>query len=178
MGALWKAIKFADQSIEKMAVGLLVMALFGMLFLTLAVVALRWMQVTLLWMDPLIRHLVFLSTFLGGVVATGTKEHIGIDIVGKYFEGPRYANFNLWVSRVINLTCMGTLLWVIQSSLSFVRDTFKFEGISFLGIHQGVLVAIIPVGLGLMVYRFFYHFLASFSIFKNMDSAAQGGKNA
>ena len=47
-----------------------------------------------------------------------------------------------------------TLIWLITAALQFVENAFKYEKVVFLGIHRGVLVSIIPFGLGLISYRF------------------------
>ena len=47
-----------------------------------------------------------------------------------------------------------TLVWLITAALQFVDNAFKYEKVVFLGIHRGVLVSIIPFGLGLISYRF------------------------
>ena len=48
-----------------------------------------------------------------------------------------------------------TLIWLITAAVEFVGTAFKYEKVVFLGIHRGVLVSIIPFGLGLISYRFF-----------------------
>ena len=57
-----------------------------MLFFSVLTILLRWFGQSLEFVEPFVRHLVFLSTFLGGVLATGRGTHIGIDIIGKLLE--------------------------------------------------------------------------------------------
>lgn len=126
-------------------------------------IALRWMHISFLWFDPLIRHLVFLSAFMGGVVATGRKTHIGIDIIGRYFESQKKKEASRWVERITSVTSLLTLALLTKFSLDFVSLEAKYGKDVFLGIHSKFLVAIIPLGMSLMAYRFFHLFISSFS---------------
>ena len=127
-----------------------------MLTLTLFSIVTRWVSYTTLWVDPLIRHMVFLSAFLGGVLATGGRQHIGIDILSKYLE--RFENeLLIHIQQIfLNLVSFIVLLWAVYASTQLVKDAFQYEGIVFLGIHSGYLVSIIPLGLSLMAFRFFF----------------------
>lgn len=152
---VYKALKGVDTFMEKVSLYALIVSVFGMLLLTLLTIVLRWFSVTYLWMDPLIRHLVFLSTFLGGVVATGSKQHIAIDIFYRMAEQKGKERLTLFFQFLTALVSCFTLIWLITGAVQFVGDAFKYEKVVFLGIHRGVLVSIIPFGLGLIAYRFF-----------------------
>lgn len=146
-------LKTIDTFIERFSLAILVLSLALMLTLSFLAICFRWGQITCLWIDPVVRHLVLLSAFLGGVLASGTKEHIGIDLLSKYIKDP---NWKRWIERPVYITVLITLIWMMIGSFAFVSDTFVYEGIVMLGIHRGYLVTIIPIGLGLMAYRFFY----------------------
>ena len=152
---VYKALKGVDTFMEKVSLYALIVSVFGMLLLTLLTIILRWFSVTYLWMDPLIRHLVFLSTFLGGVIATGSKQHIAIDIFYRMAEQKGKERLTLFFQFLTALVSCFTLIWLITAAVQFVGDAFKYEKVVFLGIHRGVLVSIIPFGMGLIAYRFF-----------------------
>lgn len=152
----FKPLKIIDQAIDNFAKYLLVICISGMLIFSLATIIFRWMNITVLWFDPLIKHLVFFSTFLGGILTTGRNQHIGIDLISKYIENKHNNFLSTLIARFINLVCFLTLLWLISSSLTLVKDTFMYEGIVFLGIHRGHLTSLIPIGFSLMAFRFFY----------------------
>ena len=78
-----KIFKTLDNIIEKICGYSLVISILAILIFSSLTIVLRWFQINLMWIDPLVRHLVFLSTFLGGVIATGRGTHIGIDLVSK-----------------------------------------------------------------------------------------------
>lgn len=151
-----------DKGVEKFAGFGLVVCVLTMLFLSTTVIVMRWFGITFLWFDPFIRHVVFISTFLGGVIATGRGTHIGIDILGKYLESKKMDSAEAWIQRLIAFVSTGTLLWLIKASWAFMLSEMKYGKITFFGIHSGYLTAIIPIGFGLIAYRFFYLFISSF----------------
>jgi len=160
---LIKAFNKLDQLIEKTSSALLVAAVISMLGLSVFSIVLRWFQTSMLWIDPLVRHLVFLTAFLGGVLATGRGTHIGIDILGRYLESAHRQHLLVVVKRLISLASFGTLLWLVKASIDFVLMELKYGKVSFLGLHSGWLVAIIPFGFALMSLRFLNIFIQSFS---------------
>lgn len=150
-----------DKFIERISSYSLIISVFFMLLLSVLTIILRWFGETIHWVDPFVRHLVFLSAFLGGVIATGRKSHIGIDIIGKYFESKNKVNVSKNIERVISLACCLTLVWMVKASWQFFQVEAEFGKVAFLGIHSKFLVAIIPVGFSLIAYRFFFIFVTS-----------------
>jgi TRAP-type C4-dicarboxylate transport system permease small subunit len=152
-----------DQLLDKLSRYGLVFSVLTMLVLSVLAIVLRWFNTSIHWIEPFVRHLVFLSTFLGGVLATGRGEHIGIDIIGKWFESKDNKKALVWIRRIISLTSCATLVWMIKASYDFFLVELKYGKPVFWGIESGVLVAIIPFGFSLIAFRFFYSFVSSFS---------------
>ena len=75
-----------------------VICLWAMLIISTLSIFLRWFQVSFLWTDPLVRHLVFITAFLGGSLATGANNHIRIDLAGKLFE-KFDAKYQIWLNK-------------------------------------------------------------------------------
>lgn len=134
-----------------------------MLSLSILTIVMRWFDQAFLWSEPVTRHLVFLSAFLGGVIATGRRNHIGIDIIGKYFESHKNEVALLWIRRIVSLASFCVLVWLIHACYKFTLVEAEYGKIAFLGIHSKFLVAISPFGFSLIAYRFFYLFIESFS---------------
>ena len=151
-----------DRLIDRLATVGLMLALAGMIVLSCANMILRWWSTTILWAEPLVRHLVFLSAFLGGTVATGTKSHISIDILSRVLEQLGWKATQRYLERVIFVFCLVTLVWLIHASWGLVQMELKFGEVKFLGIHSAYLVGIIPCGLGLIAYRFFVLLILTF----------------
>jgi len=155
-------IKKIDQAIEKFASFFLIVSILSILFCSSASIVLRWFHVNLSWIDPFVRHLVLLGTFLGGVIATGRGNHIGIDLIGKILEVKGYVRAQVIVNRFILIASGLVLLWMIKAGIDFTKVEIEFSKIEFWGIKSGHLVAMIPIGLGLITLRFFTLFLLSF----------------
>ena len=152
-------LKKLDQIIKGSTEKILVVIVLVMLLLSVAVIVLRWINLSFMWIEPLVRHLVFLSAFLGGVLATGRGTHIGIDIVGKYLETKDLRDASLWIGALISFICFVTLFWLVKSSAEFVAVEAKYGKEVFLGIHAKFLVAIIPFGFSLIGLRFLFRFI-------------------
>lgn len=159
---MFDAVKKCDWALEKLTTYLLVFCVMSMLlFSSLSIVA-RWFQHNITWIDPFVRHLVFLSAFLGGIIATGQGTHIGIDIIGKFVESKGWHSVKALISRVIMIASILVLAWLIKSGIDFTAVEMEFSKEEFWGIQSGYLVMIIPVGLVLLALRFIFVFLLSF----------------
>lgn len=158
----YRFLKRIDLFIEKFALYFLVISLFAMLGLTIFNIVMRWVSYTTLWVDPLIRHMVFLAAFMGGVLSTGHRQHIGIDILSKYLESFKSKRLLKLQQMVLSLISAIVLMYASYLSIDFVQSTFEYEGIIFLGIHSGVLVSIIPLGFFLIAFRFVVVFMEDF----------------
>jgi len=134
-----------------------------MLSLTILNIVLRWFNTSIVWVDPMVRHLVFLSAFLGGTLATGEDNHIRIDLAAKILETKKLNKTKIWLERaVILITCIATIL-LAQAGLDFAKIELEFGKDVFLGIHSGYLVGIIPFGMGLLTLRFVLRLLMTFN---------------
>lgn len=157
-----KLVRRFDLLIEKFSSHGLVFSLLTMLGLSCLSIVLRWFHINLTWIDPFVRHLVFLSAFFGGVLATGKGTHIGIDLLGKIVETKGWHTLHIYIKRLIDLTSALTLLWFIKASVDFTRVEMEYGKDVFWGIPSGYLVLIIPIGLSLIALRFFVLFVLSF----------------
>ena len=157
-----KVLKKIDRSIEKIAEYGLYVCVIGMIIFSVLTIVFRWVNFNVLWFEPFVRHLVFLAAFLGGVLATGRRTHIGIDILGKFFENKQMFAAQKGVERIISLGSTLTLCWLIKASYDFMIVELEYGKAEFLGIHSGFLVEIIPFGFSLIALRFAFIFIESF----------------
>tara|TARA_R110002072_G_scaffold534_6_gene3912 strand:+ start:89424 stop:89957 length:534 start_codon:yes stop_codon:yes gene_type:complete len=160
---LLKPFQKLDEFVEKFSSFLLIICVIGMLLISVLNIVLRWFGIGYMWFEPLVRHLVFLSAFLGGVLATGRRTHIGIDIVGKYLEAKQSWVAHQWILRAVSLISFVTLAWLVKTSFGFISVEAEYGKAVFLGVHSKYLVSIIPFGFSLISYRFLYLFLRSFT---------------
>lgn len=149
-----KLLKNIDNGFEKVTVWILVCAVLTMLFFSVLTIVLRWFGTGLMWVEPFVRHLVFMSTFLGGILATGRGTHIGIDVGTKFLETKGFYFIVKQTQRIIYIASLLTMTWLAFASLAFVKQELEFGKNSFLGITSGQLVTMIPIGFGLIAFRF------------------------
>jgi len=141
-----------------------------MLSLTLLNIILRSFQETLLWIEPLVRHLVFLSCFLGASLASGENKHIRIDLLTKFMEQFQDSIYPKVLKVFINFVSLIIIYFLIKSGLNFYDVETEYSSEVFLGIGSEMLVLIIPVGFGVI---FIQTLLASILVFKTDTGKGQ-----
>ncbi len=156
-------IKKFDKILDNISYYGLIVAVALMLTLTVLNIFLRWFNSTFLWIDPLGRNLVFLSTFLGGRLASGNSSHIRVDLAGKALEAINKPNLTIWGDRLVNVVCIIGTVMLAYSGYEFAKVEFEYGKEAFLHIHAGFLVSIIPVGMGLILLRFVNRLILSFT---------------
>lgn len=154
-------IQFLDKCLDRLSSYALVTGVFLMLTLAVLTIFFRWMDTSFSWMEPAVRHLVFICTFLGGVVATGRGSHISIDILERFLENRHHEKAKIWLKRFILIVAAAVMVWLVKASWSFTLIELEYGKNAFLGIHSGYLVGIIPVGFTLIGVRFFLVLLLS-----------------
>ena len=149
-----RILQIFDHSLERFSRFVLVLSLFLILGMSVLSIFLRWGGMSPHWIEPLVRHLVFLSAFLGGSLATSKGAHIKIDLLTHLVEKSK-STFIYWLHRnVITLFCFITTLVLTKAAYDFFLVEQEYGGDAFLGIHSSGLVAIIPFGMGLISLRF------------------------
>lgn len=124
-----------------------------MLFLSVLSIVLRWFEVSLLWIEPLVRHLVFVAAFIGGSLATGANQHIKIDLLARILEKVEKPVVKKIVDLLILLCTLLACLILVKASYDLAVVEFEYGKIEFLGIHSGYLLSIIPAGMGFISLR-------------------------
>lgn len=141
-----------SRSFDQCARAVLLMSLAGMLGLSLLGIVLRWTGSSLMWIDPVVRHLVIVAAFGGGVLAVGKKSHIRIDVLAKPMEfAPAKVRKN--VERVLSLATALVTVGLAWSAWLFYLSEKEFGSAGLLGLHSSSLVMIFPIGWGLLALR-------------------------
>lgn len=125
-------------------------------------IALRWFEVALTFAEPLVRHLVFLSAFLGAVMAIGSDRHIKIDLLQRYIQKKK--NLNRIFLPIYFSVILIVLVTLSYSAFNFTLSELEYGRVEFLGIHSGVLTSIIPLGFILMTIRHCLRIFESFEV--------------
>jgi len=161
---LFKIVHKIDSLAEKGITALLVLSVFAMLGMSVSNIVLRWFDSHVLWFEPAVRYLVFICAFLGGAIATGKRTHIGIDLIGKYFEAKEMWEAHRWIGRIIDFASIIVLLYLTSACVDFVAEEAKYGRDNvFIGLHAKHLAAIIPFGFGIICFRFITNIILSFS---------------
>lgn len=151
-------IKTFDRLIEKIAYFGLIVSISAMLSLTLLNIVLRWFEISIMWIDPLVRHLVFLAAFLGGCIAAGEDQHIKIDILSRVLKSKKSKKILDIFLSLLSFVAAGFLIY---AGIGLFNVEAEFGKEVFLGIHSKLLVGIIPLGATLMGIRFFLRMFIS-----------------
>ena len=148
-----------DDVLEKISRWGLISCLFGILSMAVAAIVFRWLGNSILWMEPLTRHLVFLSAFLGGSLATSKDVHIKVDVLTKLIEKSSSRILHWCHRNLVRLFCFITCLALTYAGWSFYLSEREFGAPSFLNLHSSLLVGIIPIGMALITLRYFNQLL-------------------
>jgi TRAP-type C4-dicarboxylate transport system permease small subunit len=129
----------------------LMLFILSMLILAMLQIVLRNLFHTgLVWIDPLLRHLVLWIGVTGAVVATGRLRHIQMDVIGRMLPpGPR-----VLAARLTTLVAAGICAVLAHAAWVYLGEEARFGSTGFLGIPTWVLTCILFIGFALMAARF------------------------
>ena len=139
--------------IDQIVQTVLVVTVFTMLLLSVLSITLRWFGISFLWVEPVVRHLVFATAFLGATLATSTGRHIAIEILAKSLEASKKEQPLFIINKVTSFLTSIALTWLFISGYDFLKMEIEYGKVAFLGVHSSVLVSIIPIGFALMLTR-------------------------
>ncbi len=155
---------------------LVAVILLGMVFLSgLQIVLRNFFDSGLLWIDPLLRHLVLALALIGAVIATGLKRHVQINVLGRLLQGKTHDV----VGGLIAILAGGVTLTLAHAALLFLADERAFGETLFLGIPSWGVALLFPVAFLAMTYRFFRLAFLEFSgeaPLAGEDAAATGDR--
>jgi TRAP-type C4-dicarboxylate transport system permease small subunit len=131
----------------------LVILVGSMVVLAISQIILRnFFSVSLLWAEPLIRHLVLWSGFIGALIATRENKHIKIDAILRVCS-PRIGLLLNGLSLLLSAAVCLLLTWV---SIRFLRDERSFATNTLLHLPAWQLQLIFPLTFGGMFLRFLH----------------------
>ena len=133
---------------------LLALLLGSMILLSFVQIVLRNVAHTgLVWVDPLLRHILLWLGFLGAALATRLERHINIDALSRLLGGP-------WLRAAraaTSLVTAGVCLLLSNACLKMLRAEAGAGTTSFLGLPTWITQLVMPVAMLLMSYRFLRH---------------------
>jgi TRAP-type C4-dicarboxylate transport system permease small subunit len=148
--SLWPRLNSFFNRLEEI---LLVFLLVLMVFLAFLPIVFRNVIATgLIWIDPLLRHLVLWVALLGASMATRQERHIKIDLLSNHLPASRQRVVQGGLDFLAALVCLS----LVGPGIDFVRDEAQAGKFLILGIPLWVSQAIIPVMLGVIGARFVF----------------------
>ncbi len=146
-----KILRAIDAAIARLAGWILVLVLSVMVVMAFGQVLLRNVFGTsIVWGDILLRHLVLWVGFLGATIATGEGRHIKVELLTKFV--PPKAQKILGILAALFSAVICALL--LQASIVFIDIGIDPGSTLILNIPTTYFVVIIPIGFGLMAFRF------------------------
>lgn len=129
----------------------LVLLLGSMIVLAAGQIVLRnFLNIGFIWSDEALRLLVLWVAVAGAVAASRSDRHINIDVLDRFLPGPVKTLKNV-VVHAFTAVISGIVAW---QGLAFVRTSHAFGDVLMGGVPAWALQAVLPVGFGLICYRY------------------------
>jgi TRAP-type C4-dicarboxylate transport system permease small subunit len=139
--------------LDGVVMSLVAAVLLAMVLLSAVQILLRNVLDTgLLWVDPLLRHFVLFLALLGGIVATGRKRHIQINVLERLLHG-RTAHV---VGAIVAAISAGICVAIAHASILLIRDEMSSAEKAVFGIPSWMILLAIPIGFFAIALRFAY----------------------
>ena len=131
--------------------GALVGLVAALLVLAIAPILLRnTLGISPLWVEPVARHLVMWTGFLGALVVTRENRHIRIDLVLRFLpERPRQ-----WVRVAADAASAALCRVLARVAIDFVADERRFGAPGPADVPAWVLQLVFPLCFAAMAWRY------------------------
>ena len=140
-----------DQAGRMAEDAVLVVILISMVLLAAGQIVLRnFFDIGFIWSDEALRLMVLWIAVAGAVAASRNDKHINIDVLDRFLPGPARAAKDILVHGFTAAIC-GIVTW---HSTLFVRTSHEFGDMLLGGIPAWLLQLVLPVGFGLITYRY------------------------
>jgi TRAP-type C4-dicarboxylate transport system permease small subunit len=129
----------------------LTLLLVAMVVVSLAQIVLRNVFHTgWVWVDPLLRHAVLWIGFMGAALAAAADRHISIDVLSRFMA----PGVHRGVHAVLRTAAAMVALLLANATYLLLRDEFEFGSTAFLSVPTWMVMAIMPMALLVVAYRF------------------------
>lgn len=108
------------------------------------------------WGDVFLRHLVLWIGFFGAAIATGEGRHLKIELINK-LASERYRKI---IYIVTNFFAAIVCCFLMKAAVSFVQFEIESASTLILDLPTTYFIVIIPVGYGIIAFRFTVRALA------------------
>ncbi len=146
-----KILSTIDKSLARLENSLIVILLTAMVLMAFLQVLLRNLFETgILWGDIFLRHLVLWVGFIGASLATRQEKHIKIDVLSQVTSQRLVPVIRIIVDMVTIFVC----IVLAKAGWDFVAYEIEAKNILFNDIPSWIFQIIIPIGFGLIAFRF------------------------
>jgi len=129
----------------------LVLILGGMILLATAQIVLRnFFDIGFIWSDEALRLMVLWIAVAGAVAASRSDKHINIAVLDRFLP-ERVRSVKDVLIHVFTALISGMVAW---HGLQFVRTSHEFGDVLLGGVPAWPLQAVLPVGFGLIAWRY------------------------
>ena len=144
LGGLERAGKWGEDAV-------LVLILTAMIFLAAIQIFLRnFLDMGFIWGDEMLRMLVLWLAVAGALAASRNDKHISIDVLNRFLPERLSLVIKVIVHLFTAVVC-GVVAW---HSLAFVQTSYEFEDVLLGNVPAWILQAVLPVGFGLIAWRY------------------------
>jgi len=136
-------LRSIDRGLVRVEGWLLVVFLGIMVVLSFSQVVLRnFFGTGFIWADPLVRHMVLWTGFLGAALATHEGRHIGIDALTRFLS-PRWKAASAIAAQVF---MAAVCAFLVGASWEFLMEEQEAGGELIAGVPSYLALMIIPAG--------------------------------
>ncbi len=145
------------ETLHKVEDYFLTLLLVLMVGLAFGQIVLRKFNISLVWADPLLRHLVLLLTLLGAMVASREHNHISIDIAARFVP----ARIGLGIRVLCDAFAAVVCGLLTKATLMMFLDEFRHQRGGYLVDHVPLWLfqLFLPIAFCVMGLRFARYFL-------------------
>jgi TRAP-type C4-dicarboxylate transport system permease small subunit len=146
-----KILRAIDHALAKISGWFLIAALSAMIVMSFGQLVLRnFFGTSIEWGDVFLRHLVLWLGFLGATLATGEDRHIKVDFFAKFIPAKARKILSVVTSLFAGYLCYA----LMRAGWVFLQSEIEYPTMLVAAIPTWYFITIIPVGYGLMSFRF------------------------
>ena len=146
-----KFLRALDRQLVRIETIFLVVFLSLMVLLAFAQVVLRNLfDSGFIWGDPVVRHMVMWSGFMGAAIAASQDRHISIDALTKFIKGRMKDIVQVVTCLFASVVCF----YLARAAWDFLLNEKESGGELVAGIPSWIGLIIIPVGYALLMIHF------------------------
>ncbi len=151
-----------DNALHTIEKCLVIAFVFSMVLLSFLQVTLRlFFHSGIVWMDPLLRHMVLWSGLLGSAMAARFSRHFALDIAHKIIP----EKIKKIVFTTMNLFTATISLFLFWAAMKFLRDESAAESIAFhigkTAVNAALAESILPAVFLLIAFHFLVNIFRS-----------------